>query len=706
MKLTGKMHRITGKTLSLALMLAGMMLGLLPVGGVQAAALKDSGVLYVNTYSDDANATSCSGAAGSNCSLRGAITKASATSGAVTIYLQEGGYGLFGESGEDGNQSGDLDISKYGGSITIVGDSLSTTTIDGRHSDRIFDVQDTGSAARLNLKNLTLINGNAGPMYDGGTIRTYGSLSLDTVAISNSAGRLGGAIYIRSSYDQKLIINRSVITNATASLDGGAVYATGEVTTISSSSFVHNAATGAMGVFFSNANAGRGGAIYNNSTLSVSASTFADNTAKVDGGGILNYAFMGQNATTSINSSTFRGNSTAVANVATANGNASTAAVTTIANSILASSTETENCVNRVDDQGRASFVNGGSNLDTGISCGFAGSAGSIFGQDPKLGTLDDYGGPTPTLALQGGSPAIDAGNPATCAMRDQRGLYASGRCDIGAYEYNAGPTLLVMAGSGKNARLQVTVVNQMGNPLVGWLVNFDPAEGSGVTLTSRAVRTNDLGVAVVYADVSGLGGSALISVHSGSGTAMFMASQGGVIPYALDGLPNTGYAPGEKTYLPAVSGSKAYQAEGDLRLDIPKLDVSLPVVGIPRAGAGWDITWLTSQAGYLQGTAFPSFEGNSVLTSHVYLADGRPGPFVKLNSLKWGDRLRLKAYGSTYVYEVRQVQVVEPDDRSVMGHREGSWLTLLTCQEYDRVAHTYLKRLAVSAVLVQTTTP
>ena len=704
MKLMDKMHRITGKTLSLAVVVASMSLGMLPVGGVQAAPLKDGSVLYVNTYSDDANATSCSGGAGSNCSLRGAITKANGTGGAVTIYLQEGGYGLYGENGEDANQSGDLDINKNGGSITIVGDSLSTTTIDGRHNDRIFDVADTGSPARLNLKNLTLTNGNAGPMNDGGTIRTYGSLTLDTVMISNSAGRFGGAIYIRSSYDQKLILNRSTIVNATASLDGGGVYATGEVTTIANSTFANNKATGAMGVYFSNENAGRGGAIYNNSTLNVSASTFAYNTAKIDGGGILNYSFMGQNAATYINSTTFRGNSTAVANVATANGNASTTAVTTIANSILASSTETENCVNKVDDQGNARIVNGGSNLDTGISCGFAGNAGSIFGQDPKLGELDDNGGPTPTLALQGGSPAIDAGNPATCAMRDQRGLYASGRCDIGAYEYNAGPTLLVLSGGGRNARLQVTVVNQMGNPLVGWLVNFDP--GAGVNLSRQAVRTNELGVAAVVADVSGLSGNALIGVHSGSGTASFMASSGGVVPYALDGLPNTGYAPGEKTSLPEPGAEKGYKAEGDLSLTIPRLNLSLPVVGIPQEGSGWDITWLTSQAGYLQGTAFPTFEGNSVLTSHVYLADGRAGPFVHLNTLKWGDRVSLKGYGSTYIYEVRSVQVVAPDDRSVMGHRDGTWLTLLTCQEYDRQAHTYLKRLAVSAVLVQTTTP
>ena len=323
-------------SLLLALFLAFGALGFIPPPPVHASAF-DSGAFYVNTYSDDPNATSCSSnAASNNCSLRGAISKANNTSGAVTIYLQSGSYPLFGEPGDDANQGGDLDITKSGASISIIGDSISSTTIDGRGNDRIFDVQDTGAPTRLNLKNLSLANGNAGPFNDGGSIRTYGSLSLDTVSIHNSSGRLGGAIYIRSSYDQALIINRSAISFSSASLDGGAIYATGEVTTISNSTFDHNKATGLMGLYFSNSNAGRGGAIYNASSLSVSASTFAYNSAKVDGGAILNYAFMGINASTHINSSTFKSNSTAVANVATANGNASTSAVTTLSNSILA----------------------------------------------------------------------------------------------------------------------------------------------------------------------------------------------------------------------------------------------------------------------------------------------------------------------------------------------------------------------------------
>ncbi len=56
---------------------------------------------------------------------------------------------------------------------------------------------------------------------------------------------------------------------------------------------------------------------------------------------------------------------------------------------------------------------------------------------DPRLDTLADNGGPTQTMALLTGSPAIDAGNNETCATTDQRGVTRpqGEACDIGAYE-------------------------------------------------------------------------------------------------------------------------------------------------------------------------------------------------------------------------------------------------------------------------------
>ncbi len=57
---------------------------------------------------------------------------------------------------------------------------------------------------------------------------------------------------------------------------------------------------------------------------------------------------------------------------------------------------------------------------------------GVVFA-DPLLEPLDDNGGPTPTMALGEGSPAIGAG--VDCPEIDQRGEPRSQQCDSGAYE-------------------------------------------------------------------------------------------------------------------------------------------------------------------------------------------------------------------------------------------------------------------------------
>ena len=74
--------------------------------------------------------------------------------------------------------------------------------------------------------------------------------------------------------------------------------------------------------------------------------------------------------------------------------------------------------------------------------------------------------------------------------------------------------------------------------------------------------------------------------------------------------LPATGFAPNIVTLLPAQPIEKAYADEG-MWLEIPALGVKQSIVGVP--GPDWDVTWLGSQIGYLQGTAFPTWNGNSV---------------------------------------------------------------------------------------------
>ena len=75
--------------------------------------------------------------------------------------------------------------------------------------------------------------------------------------------------------------------------------------------------------------------------------------------------------------------------------------------------------------------------IGTSDGCGFTPAAGDLVNANPLLGPLQDNGGPTKTHALLEGSPAIDAGDNASCPATDQRGVARLQRaaCDIGSYE-------------------------------------------------------------------------------------------------------------------------------------------------------------------------------------------------------------------------------------------------------------------------------
>jgi LPXTG-site transpeptidase (sortase) family protein len=169
-----------------------------------------------------------------------------------------------------------------------------------------------------------------------------------------------------------------------------------------------------------------------------------------------------------------------------------------------------------------------------------------------------------------------------------------------------------------------------------------------------------------------------------------------------VPGLPNTGFSPGQVTELLPQLLEKAYLDVGDLWLEVPELGVQLPIVGVPLTGDGWELDWLGAQAGYLEGSAFPTWAGNTALTAHVYLPDGNPGPFVNLEQMQFGDQVIIHAWGQRYIYEVQEISLVRPDDLKILRHEDLDWVTLLTCREYDEGAGAYKRRLAVRAVLVR----
>lgn len=152
----------------------------------------------------------------------------------------------------------------------------------------------------------------------------------------------------------------------------------------------------------------------------------------------------------------------------------------TLQNTLLAAN-PLGNCAGSVSD--------GGHNLSfSDHTCPSTFSAG-----DPKLGTLRDNGGPTPTMALGGGSAAIDQiPTVVQCPATDQRGVArpapAGGACDIGAYEVAAPKVAFqtVQGLSPKSVAVHVAVTANSGSGTV--LVEYGRSTSLGHRTAARPI--------------------------------------------------------------------------------------------------------------------------------------------------------------------------------------------------------------------------
>ncbi|XFE28447.1 sortase [Listeria innocua] len=82
----------------------------------------------------------------------------------------------------------------------------------------------------------------------------------------------------------------------------------------------------------------------------------------------------------------------------------------------------------------------------------------------------------------------------------------------------------------------------------------------------------------------------------------------------------------------------------------------------------------LENGAGVLQGTSFP-LGGNSthsVISAHSGLPNRRL--FTELDRLEHGDTFILTVFGEKLAYQVENIQVVLPDDTSVLTIEEGNY--------------------------------
>ena len=289
------------------------------------------------------------------------------------------------------------------------------------------------NSGTLTLSSSIVSNNISG--WNSGGIYNRRSLTMNNSAVNGNTARTIGGVNNDATYGGgTAILNKSTVNSNTASSNGGGISNSG-VMTLNNSTVSGNIASGD--------NADHGGGIYNGGTMTLNNSTVSDNRlvnpsqsiTDRGGGGISSLG------TFNLNNSTISGNS--CSNLSCAGGglynfyggpygnNYMTLQNTIVAGNAASSGPDCTGYVNSA-----------GYNLigDT-LDCTFSASASDLLNVTPRLFPLTGSPAYHPLLP---GSPAIDAGNPAGCTdslgnplTTDQRGVSRTGRCDIGAYEFD-----------------------------------------------------------------------------------------------------------------------------------------------------------------------------------------------------------------------------------------------------------------------------
>jgi hypothetical protein len=262
--------------------------------------------------------------------LRSAIQAANATPGGNTINLTiPGTYRITLPGANTGtNNTGAFAILPGGGDLTIVNTSGGTAAVDGGGLDRVFDINPTFDPNKLTapftvtLQGFTIENGRAfdptganpdGGVASGGGIRDQGNASLtltNMVVTNNSATADGGGITMENAVSTPwtVTINNSTISNNRAGDAGGGVETDG------SGKIFINAGTVITGNTSVNQGAGiwldaiQVGNVFQGANLTVTGTLISSNTAIAAmnvGGGIGNAG----NGTVTVTNSTIANNS-------------------------------------------------------------------------------------------------------------------------------------------------------------------------------------------------------------------------------------------------------------------------------------------------------------------------------------------------------------------------------------------------------------
>jgi predicted outer membrane repeat protein len=363
------------------------------------------------------------------------------------------------------------------------------------------------TAGTLNIPSNTTIQGSTSGSG-------YALTNLVTVAGGGSSNQF--SIFTVNSGVTAAGISGLTIDNGYAP-SGGAIYNSGALT-ISNTTFLNNSVNsqgGAiysrsgsltiLGSTFSTNHSGAGGAAIfeNGGTLTVDYSTFSGNVAGALGG-----AIRGGSATLAVNNSTFSGNSSA-----SSGGAIYVVSTTTVSNSIF-SGNSSRSLGAGISGPANASYNLFYNNLENGTienDCDGCTTNSQEVTTNPNLAPFGNYGGPTQTLVPSPGSGAICAASSALIPAgltTDQRGLpdstaYGSSTCyDIGAVQSNYALSFITSPSAIQFSYVALT-----------------PAPVVALTESSAAISFASSGIVTLTDTTTTLGGHTSIALSGGSAT-------------------------------------------------------------------------------------------------------------------------------------------------------------------------------------------
>ena len=426
-----------------------------------------------------------------------------------------------------------LDLNETAGPEVIDGPGPGVVAVSGGGNVEVFNV---GSNVTASLIGLTITGGSAS---SGGGVANHGNLTIvDSILMNNTAGA-GGAVF---NLGTLTVISSTLEANRASQGFGGAIANAGTLSILDSTLTDNSASEG-------------GGAISSASSATLTSVTIAANSTSSDGGGIYEAAGTLEtvNATIANNSAGPLGSG---GGIELGGGTAA------LYNTIVAKNQRgpTGSIVASDIASGSLGTVSGSFNLiGTGGSGGIMGGVdGNQVGEaNPRLGPLASNGGPTATMALLTGSPAIDKAsdsiNGVVIPTLDQRGAERGPRAvnagslpDVGAYEASSSYLVTSTDDSFDLGTLRTGVgwanVSTNANPqeVASPLPNTLFFDGAGVFATSQTITlspqlgTLNLSNSVIPIEIFAEPSlRAELSISGGNQTEVFNVSAGVTATFA-----------------------------------------------------------------------------------------------------------------------------------------------------------------------------